>query len=165
MKIRTRKGTKIETQMAPMIDVVFQLLIFFMLTLKIIAPEGDFEINMPLEAPSDAATNETPPQTMKVRLLSDPATGELTALVIDGQNYGVGDDAFNRLNRQVRDMEDSITNTGADLEVEIDPDYGLRYEYMMKALSKSSGTVVDGTLVRFPIKVKLGQIRKPAEQP
>ncbi len=34
--------------MTPMIDVVFQLLIFFMLTLKIIAPEGDFNINMPL---------------------------------------------------------------------------------------------------------------------
>ena len=50
MKIRSRSGDgeKIETQMAPMIDVVFQLLIFFMLTLKIIEPEGDFSISMPL---------------------------------------------------------------------------------------------------------------------
>ncbi|MCP4175481.1 MAG: biopolymer transporter ExbD, partial [Fuerstiella sp.] len=47
MKIRNRNegGEKIEVQMAPMIDVVFQLLIFFMLTLKIIEPEGNFDIN------------------------------------------------------------------------------------------------------------------------
>ncbi len=43
-----KKNEKIEPQMAPMIDVVFQLLIFFMLTLKITSPEGDFNINMPL---------------------------------------------------------------------------------------------------------------------
>ena len=34
--------------MTPMIDVVFQLLIFFMLTLKILEPEGNFDINMPV---------------------------------------------------------------------------------------------------------------------
>ena len=48
MQFRNQKtAEKIEPQMAPMIDVVFLLLIFFMLTLKIISPEGDFNINMP----------------------------------------------------------------------------------------------------------------------
>lgn len=53
MKVRGSGGEaeKIEPQMAPMIDVVFQLLIFFMLTLKIIEPEGDFPINMPQGRP------------------------------------------------------------------------------------------------------------------
>ena len=32
--------------MTPMIDVVFQLMIFFMLTFNIIAPEGDFDVRM-----------------------------------------------------------------------------------------------------------------------
>ena len=47
MKIRNRHPTadRIVSQMTPMIDVVFQLLIFFMLTLKIIEPEGNFDIN------------------------------------------------------------------------------------------------------------------------
>ena len=40
---------KLETNMSAMIDVVFQLLIFFMLTLKIVEPEGDFNINMPAQ--------------------------------------------------------------------------------------------------------------------
>ena len=53
MKFRNtnKEVEKIEPQMAPMIDIVFQLLIFFMLTLKIVEPEGDFSINMPLGKP------------------------------------------------------------------------------------------------------------------
>ena len=51
MQFRNQKtAEKIEPQMAPMIDVVFLLLIFFMCTLKIISPEGDFNINMPAVA-------------------------------------------------------------------------------------------------------------------
>ena len=56
MKVRGSggEGEKIEPAMAPMIDVVFQLLIFFMLTLKIIEPEGDFSINMPQGKPQQS---------------------------------------------------------------------------------------------------------------
>jgi len=61
---------KINVPMAPMIDVVFQLLIFFMLTLKIVAPEGDFDINMPMGA--GAPSDELPPLDLKVRLLANP---------------------------------------------------------------------------------------------
>ena len=41
---------KIPLDMTPMIDVVFQLLTFFCMTLKIAAMEGDFNIKMPLAA-------------------------------------------------------------------------------------------------------------------
>jgi len=40
--------SKVDIPMAPMIDIVFQLLIFFMLNLKIVAPEGNFNVNMPI---------------------------------------------------------------------------------------------------------------------
>ena len=72
MKLR-HKGEveKIEAQMAPMSDVVFQLLIFFMLTLKILAPEGDFNINMPIgQARADEQSD--PQLDIKVRLLANP---------------------------------------------------------------------------------------------
>ena len=52
MKIRhTGREDKIQLQMTPMIDIVFQLLVFFIMTFKIILHEGDFNILMPL-APS-----------------------------------------------------------------------------------------------------------------
>ena len=50
MKIRHTGSAlpdKIELNMTPMIDVVFQLLSFFMFTLKIAQVEGNFNIKMP----------------------------------------------------------------------------------------------------------------------
>ena len=71
-------GGKVEVQMASMIDVVFQLLIFFMLTLKILAPEGDFNINMPLGAIGTPDPTQTPPMDLKVSLaaLESMRTGQ-----------------------------------------------------------------------------------------
>ncbi|MFP6675633.1 MAG: biopolymer transporter ExbD, partial [Pirellulaceae bacterium] len=45
---------KIELQMTPMIDIVFQLLVFFIMTFKIVAQEGDFNIRMPLASEGGA---------------------------------------------------------------------------------------------------------------
>ena len=71
MKIRNTNrhaDEKVELMMTPMIDIVFQLLVFFIMTFKIIAPECDFNIRMPLAAPSQGVPNpdELPP--LKVRL-------------------------------------------------------------------------------------------------
>ncbi|MEI8019525.1 MAG: biopolymer transporter ExbD, partial [Schlesneria sp.] len=72
MKLRNRSSgpTKVEIPMAPMIDIVFLLLIFFMLNLKIVSPEGNFNINLPISAPSAAAAELTLPE-IKVSMVSD----------------------------------------------------------------------------------------------
>ena len=49
--IKRGEDQKISIDMTPMIDIVFQLLSFFIFTLKISAQEGDFMIKMPLAAP------------------------------------------------------------------------------------------------------------------
>jgi biopolymer transport protein ExbD len=48
MAKRESKLSKVPVDMTPMIDVVFQLLTFFMLTLKTVIVEGDFNIKMPI---------------------------------------------------------------------------------------------------------------------
>ena len=92
-----------------MIDVVFQLLIFFMLTLKIIEPEGDFNINMPLGAPSEQ-TKDINLADIKVRLEANPQSGQLTKLkfgqTVLGENAaGMSEPevagAFANLNKQI----------------------------------------------------------------
>ena len=47
---------KIPIDMTPMIDIVFQLLTFFCMTLRVSEAEGDFNIKMPLAAPKAAAS-------------------------------------------------------------------------------------------------------------
>jgi len=83
MKFRNTaaRAEKLEPQMAPMIDVVFQLLIFFMLTLKIIEPEGDFSINMPQGKPAPDVKNEAVIDPLLVRLNANP-DGTLRSLQI-----------------------------------------------------------------------------------
>ena len=61
MKFRHRNidEEKIELQMTPMIDIVFQLLVFFIMSFKIVAQEGDFNIKMPLAAPNAGTPDDS----------------------------------------------------------------------------------------------------------
>ena len=69
MKLRNRvTGGKIAIDMTPMIDVVFQLLIFFMCTLKMVEPEGDFDISMPLGKPIAKSDSDPELPPFKVRM-------------------------------------------------------------------------------------------------
>ena len=166
MKIRHQsQGEKIETQMAPMIDVVFQLLIFFMLTLKIIEPEGDFDINMPLGAPTESTTTDADLPPMKVRLIADPATGELVDLQFNNRSFRNGDTAFQILNDEVRKSVNALRAAGPGnvekQEVEIDPDFNLDYRYTLRAMSSVSGTrMPDGSIAPLFSKVKFAPIRE-----
>ena len=132
---------KIEPPMAPMIDIVFQLLIFFMLTLKIVEPEGDFSINMPLGKPTQQVNPEDPLlPPIKVRLHANE-DGSLAQIVVVGLGpLGSGADAFDKLNRKILQAigrpGDPLTQ---DIEVEIDADYNLDYEYSVRAMSACTG--------------------------
>ena len=53
MRLATTEPDEIKLNMTAMIDIVFQLLVFFIMTFKVVAMEGDFNIRMPL-ATTDA---------------------------------------------------------------------------------------------------------------
>lgn len=173
MKIKLTKSQKIETQMAPMIDVVFQLLIFFMLTLKIVEPEGDFSINMPIGAPSEP-TDELPLMDLKVFMESD-ADGNLAELRFgdrrlysrkDGRNIGASpENAFQTLNGEILKITGGTGEAASEQEVEIDADYKLRYEYGIQCIGACTGKMEDGKMIRYIEKIKFTQVKKPAEAP
>ncbi len=152
---------RIETQMAPMIDVVFLLLIFFMLTLKVVAAEGDFSINMPIGAPAPANDElQLPP--IKVRLTAGE-NGELTGVFFNNRQLGNTDVAFERLNTEILTMIGRPGNPlTKDMEVEIDADFGLQYRYTVQAISACTGKVnAKGQPVKYIEKIKFAQPRKP----
>ena len=165
MKIRNRsgEGEKIETQMAPMIDVVFQLLIFFMLTLKIVEPEGNFDINMPLGKPQQSTVTDADLPPLKVRLIAG-ADGQLADLQFNQQSLGQGAAAFALLNDQVLKAVNSLKAAGPEnldkQEVEIDPDFNLDYRHIISAISNCSGKMVDGKMIRYISRIKFAPIRE-----
>lgn len=166
MKIRNRNAApeKIEMQMSSMIDVVFQLLIFFMLTLKIVEAEGDFNINMPLGRPDTSSSIDADLPVMKVRLLAD-ANGELAELRFNNQPLGAGPKAFDLLNQKIGEAVNRLIAAGPSnvdkQEVEIDPDYNLNYGYIMSAISACSGKLEAGGVTPYIRRIKFAPIRNP----
>ncbi|HEX5446496.1 MAG TPA: biopolymer transporter ExbD, partial [Pirellulales bacterium] len=74
MKIRKSAAAgndKVDMQMTPMIDIVFQLLTFFVMSFKIVTQEGDFNIKMPLAAPGSSSSDEPPLPPIRIRLTAN----------------------------------------------------------------------------------------------
>ena len=164
MKFRSNiEPQKVEPQMAPMIDVVFQLLIFFMLTLKIVEPEGDFSINMPISAPAANNNQDVNIPDLKIRLESTQ-DGRLKNITFGrrtlGNNIGEQDNVFVRLNAEIRKHIGSPTNPfRSKMRVIIDADYNLDYAYTVKTISACTGKMKDGKLIRYIEKIEFAPQR------
>ena len=146
-----RRLEKVAVNMTPMIDVVFQLMIFFMLTFNIIAPEGDFDVRMPLSKSSAEPLDDLQLPPIQVRLVSD-AEGMLTGILMNGEP--VKD--FDELRQRVASFVDIALESGAsleDVELEIDSDYQLDYINVVDAITAVSGRIEDGQLIEMVKKI------------
>ena len=166
--MRVRRGAsseaKVEQQMTPMIDVVFQLLTFFVMSFKVASMEGDFNIKMPLGAarPGSITENTVPP--MKIRMTADGA-GKLSSLKLNESVFPAADEGFDGIRSKIAKI---IADAGAGgpgsvretAEVELDCDFNLKYEYVIQAITAVSGyKQADGSLVRLVEKVKFSPPR------
>lgn len=160
MKIRNKLPClKVQMEMSAMIDIVFQLLIFFMLTLKIIPEEGEFDINMPLGATS-ASSSDSPNIDFTVRLISD-RNGLLRDIQVGDRSMGNDDAAFLRLNNEVKNHAKSGGKFTDDLEVTLDADYELSYQFIIKAIANCTGYMEGERTVKFLEKIKFAHPREP----
>lgn len=154
---------KVETQMTPMIDIVFQLNIFFILTFKIVLPEGDFNIRMPSSAAQRSVQqSETLPMTITIKAAAD---GGLADLRLDSQSFGNGRDVFARLHQAIRKRVNDAggPGTASELEVEINADYDLQYDYVVKAITAVTGFIENGEAHKLIERVKFSPPKKAAE--
>jgi biopolymer transport protein ExbD len=162
MKVRNvnaNKEDKVEIQMTPMIDIVFQLLVFFIMTFKIVSQEGDFNIKMPLAAPSTGLPDDEQLPPMKVRLRAG-ANGNLAQISLNDNTFGVN---FESLHNYIISIIGDARGPGSvqdTAEVELDCDYNLRYENVVKAITAVSGYVDDdGNIVKLVEKIKFSPPR------
>jgi len=170
---------RLNINMTAMIDICFQLLIFFIANMRMVLPEGDFSVAMPLTAPGGVSTagpgpGQASPATgvtaaeipvTRIRLLADPS-GKLAGIVMGQRAVGT----FKELGRQIREMagmDRAPAGSVPMMEVEIDSDENLRYEYVIDAVSAISGYLAEDkkTVVRMIEKIRFGTLRKPKETP
>jgi biopolymer transport protein ExbD len=165
MKIaKSGEAEKLEMNMTPMIDVCFQLIIFFMLSLRLYSPEGDFSIKMPIAAPQEGLPDETQIPPVKIRLRAD-SHGNLAAIQMGQRMLPT----FESLRQQVRDisgMDRGPAGTSSDTEVELDCDYNLKFEYVIDALTAISGYLADDkqTIVRLIEKIRFAPPRSAGDR-
>jgi len=158
MKIRNREeavGTQLN--MTSMIDIVFLLLIFFVMTFKIVELEGDFSVRMPL-AGSDSVSMDPTDLPLKLRMRADER-GQLTSISLNEINLGQD---FDALRENVVSLIGTSTPIDGDdgPEIEIDTDYNLRYEYVINAITAVSGYKVGNEVVKLIEKIKFAKPRR-----
>jgi len=164
MKIRSVPSggeEQIELQMTPMVDVVFLLLIFFLMTFKITSPEGDFDVKMPLAAPAQSTPTDALP--IDIRLRSTP-DGKLAGIQMGERVLN----SFADLRKEIRTMVGDDRGPGSiaqNTEVKFDCDYQLDFKYTIAAITAISGYVSpDGRIIRLVEKISFAPPREPAEK-
>ncbi|HTN74580.1 MAG TPA: biopolymer transporter ExbD [Pirellulaceae bacterium] len=165
MKIRKSPGSgapeKVEINMTPMIDVVFQLLSFFVMSFKVVVAEGDFNVKMPLAAPRQGVPDDTLLPPMKVRLQAD-GNGNLASIKLNDNSFGT---SFEQLRDYIIGVVGDERGPGSiqeTAEVELDCDFGLKYENVVKAITAVSGYKQGDDVVRLVEKIKFSPPRKAA---
>ena len=149
--------------MTSMIDVVFLLLAFFVVTYKTPEIEGDFNIRMPIDAQSTSQPSLDDLSPVAIKLSSD-ARGELVGIrfgetpVADMKALRAA--VYQYANQNSTSFQDAFNGAGqpefrGDLEVELDCDPQLRYRYAMEAITAVTGYLnSNDQLVKMVEKVK-----------
>ncbi len=159
MKFRHKSSQqeKTELSMTSMIDIVFLLLVFFVMTFKISAQEGDFNVKMPLQG--DGAQSDNTQLPLMLRLIADNA-GNLQQIELnDTQNFGTDwNQVRGTIVQLVGDQAGPGDNEGP--EVEIDLDYNLHYVHVIEAITAVTGYRSGNDIVHLVDRIKFAKQRK-----
>ncbi len=156
----TRPGRqrKDDSALTSMIDIVFLLLVFFVMTFRVIAPEGDFSMTKMAQAASktDPHPLHLPPITVRLRA---GERGELTAICMNGRELTDFDELRSRVRGLLQAARLSVGDENAPV-AEFDCDYGLSYEHVIDAVTAVSGYVEQGRVVELTRKVRFTPPRR-----
>ncbi len=180
MKIRgyDKEAEEVKLEMTPMIDIVFQLLVFFIMTYKVTAMEGDYNIRMPAAASEPTLTEETLEDVLMVRLVADPGNRYLQSINVTfgsqteswpREQFPATVEDYDNKTSPARTIFRNLNNfvigalgsgsgdpaSASEVEAEIEADYGLRYEETVYVIEAISGYKTDdGKIVKLIEKIK-----------
>jgi len=143
--------------MSAMIDIVFLLLVFFMLTLHIAGPEGVHEVTAVADEPG-LGTAVIPEVRVRLNSATD---GSLALVALNGHEIGRGEEGLKSLGREVQYLCEVLGPEHAgETRIVIETDYNLKYEYSVRAVGLcSSRRSSDGRLIPLGPNVQLTSVR------
>lgn len=129
MKRRRRQDqSAVEMQMGPMIDMVFLLLVFFMVSAKPIKPEADVSLGLPGMAEQDAPVDLPDEQRIHVR-----ASGEV--LLNDQTVAAPGDAKLEKFTETLTRLVLSAQAAKSELLVTLAPEDEARHQRLVDVLN------------------------------
>ena len=125
---------KAEMQITPLIDVVFLLLIYFMVTSALVKKEADLAFLLPAKV-------ETPnPIKLPIEALIEISdTGDVT---MEGVNYGVAGGNLDALVAKLMALKEAADASKSDLIVNILPSDNALHEHIVKVMDACAAAKV-----------------------
>lgn len=166
VKVRSQNiPGSVKLQMTSMIDIVFLLLSFFVITYKTPQVEGDFNIRMPAQSQAlqVSSLDDLTPITVK---LSSDAAGKLTGIQFGSQSLGTDMNLLRQVVFKYVQEGDPIDYATAinqkilpkirtDFELELDCAPQLLYKYEMMAITAVTGYMnSDNQTIKLVEKIK-----------
>jgi len=133
MRIMNATDAKLSVQIAPLIDVVFLLLIYFMVTATIIKREGDIGFRLP--ARFDGPIPEFP---VEARICID-ATGVVS---LDGMQFDQKDRKLSGLADRISGLREMATLQHATFLVTLDPSEDTAHSRVVDVLDACASSKV-----------------------
>lgn len=132
-----------EMQMGPMIDMVFLLLVFFMVTAKPLKPEADINIGLP-----GAASQSEPlelPDEQRIGIRSDG-----TVLLNEQTLAAPGDRTMDKLHRTLFRLKESAQLAQTELLVTLVPDDAATHQRIVDVLDVCAAAGITGVTFDDP---------------
>jgi len=145
---------EIKMNMTSMIDIVFQLLVFFVMTFNTPQYEGDFSVKMPLNSDAAEPENIELPSVISVKLTA-ALDGTLSNILVDSEPVNQND-LYGGLTQAIESKLAVEGDPDAANETEVDFDIAreLRYSYTVAAIEAVSGKKEGDVVTKLISKIK-----------
>jgi biopolymer transport protein ExbD len=131
---KTVEDVKLELQIAPLIDVVFLLLIYFIMTAALIKKEGDISFMLPSTQPAPPSA-EIPLEV----LIEITAEG---AVVLEGMRFSKDDNKLTDLVTQLRGLKDIAESQRSPFYVNILPNSDTEHQRVIDVMDACAAAKV-----------------------
>ena len=153
-RFEANETEEIKMNMTSMIDIVFQLLVFFVMTFNPPQYEGDFSVKMPLTSDTPDNDNIDPPSVINVKLTA-ALDGTLSNILVNSVPVDQND-LYGGLTKVIESelAAEGDPDKARETEVDFDIARELKYAYTVTAIEAVSGKKEGDVVTRLICKIK-----------